>query len=64
MSEISEERPKEETWLAEPAPVMTHDGIDLTLIRWMLSLTPWERLQVLQRHIEAIRRLRDVNPQL
>jgi hypothetical protein len=64
MSEISQERPKEEILLADPAPAMTRDGIDLTLIRWMLSLTPWERLQVLQRHIEAIRRLRDVKPQL
>jgi hypothetical protein len=24
------------------------DGVDLTLIRWMLSLTPAERLDVLQ----------------
>jgi hypothetical protein len=24
------------------------DGVDLTLIRWMLSLTPEERLRVLQ----------------
>ncbi len=24
------------------------DGVDLTLVRWMLSLTPAERLQVLQ----------------
>jgi len=26
------------------------DGVDLTLIRWMLSLTPEERLRVLQEH--------------
>ena len=30
------------------------DGVDLTLIRWMLSLTPAERLQVLQRQVNAI----------
>ncbi|MFN0006273.1 MAG: hypothetical protein ACKVXR_00070 [Planctomycetota bacterium] len=24
------------------------DGVDLTLVRWMLSLTPEERLRVLQ----------------
>jgi hypothetical protein len=33
------------------------DGIDLTLIRWMLSLTPSERLQVLQRNVQSLARL-------
>jgi hypothetical protein len=28
-------------------PTHSEDGVDLTLIRWMLSLTPAERLQVL-----------------
>jgi hypothetical protein len=28
------------------------DGIDVTLIRWMLSLTPAERLQVLQDFVD------------
>ena len=30
------------------APSHSADGVDLTLIRWMLSLTHAERLQVLQ----------------
>jgi hypothetical protein len=30
------------------------DGVDLTLVRWMLSLTPEERLRVLQEHNDAI----------
>ena len=37
------------------------DGVDLTLIRWMLTLTPAERLQALQntvRSIETLRRAR------
>ena len=34
------------------------DGVDLTLIRWMLSLTPAERLDVLQQHAHSILRLR------
>ena len=34
---------------AERAP----DGVDLTLIRWMLSLTPAERLQALQSFVDA-----------
>jgi hypothetical protein len=40
--------------------VRTHseDGIDLTLIRWMLSLTPAQRLQVLQQNASSLTRLR------
>jgi hypothetical protein len=36
----------------------SEDGVDLTLIRGMLSLTPTERLEVLQEHIWSIMRLR------
>ncbi len=39
-------------------PAYSEDGIDLTLIRWMLSLTPSERLLVLQRNVWSILRLR------
>ncbi len=35
------------------------DGVDLTLIRWMLSMTPLERLQTLQNNVRSILRLRD-----
>ncbi|MCK5188392.1 MAG: hypothetical protein KAR43_14805 [Deltaproteobacteria bacterium] len=35
------------------------DGVDLTLIRWMLSMTPTERLQTLQNNVRSILRLRD-----
>ena len=34
------------------------DGVDLTLIRWMLSLTPDERLEVLQSAVRSILELR------
>lgn len=34
------------------------DGVDLTLVRWMLSLTPLERLETLQRTVQSILRLR------
>ncbi len=64
MNEVHQQQPGDNTLVAEPLPVLSRDGVDLTLIRWMLSLTPLERLQVLQRHLEAIRRLRDGNPQL
>jgi hypothetical protein len=33
------------------------DGVDVTLIRWMLSMTPEERLQVLQQSIGSILRM-------
>jgi hypothetical protein len=39
-------------------PTHSEDGVDLTLIRWMLSLTPAERLQVLQENLWSIMRLR------
>lgn len=39
-------------------PERGEDGVDLTLLRWMLSLTPAERLQVLQDNARSIMRLR------
>jgi len=34
------------------------EGVDLTLIRWMLSLTPRERLMALQQAVNSVERLR------
>ncbi|MCE9596166.1 MAG: hypothetical protein K8S98_18405 [Planctomycetes bacterium] len=42
----------------ESSPDYAPDGVDLTLIRWMLSLTPSERLQVLQDHVNAVEKSR------
>lgn len=39
-------------------PTHSDDGVDLTLIRWMLSLTPAERLEALQGTLRSILRLR------
>jgi hypothetical protein len=39
-------------------PTHSRDGVDLTLIRWMLSLTPRERLRVLQQNVRSILKLR------
>jgi hypothetical protein len=44
-----------------PAAEYSEDGVDLSLIRWMLSLTPLERLEFLQRHVNAILRVRELN---
>jgi hypothetical protein len=42
----------------EAEPAYSEDGVDLTLIRWMLSMTPAERLETLQQWIEPIMELR------
>jgi hypothetical protein len=48
----------------EELPLYSEDGVDLTLIRWMLSLTPLERLQTLQQYLKSMQQLRDANPTL
>lgn len=35
------------------------EGVDVSLIRWFLGLTPGERLRVLQNTVNAISRLKD-----
>ncbi len=37
----------------------SEDGVDMTLIRWMLSLTPAERLQVAQQSARSIQEMRN-----
>jgi hypothetical protein len=44
-----------------PPTDYSDDGVDLTLIRWMLSLTPAERLQFLQKHVNGILAMRRLN---
>lgn len=39
-------------------PTHREDGVDVTLIRWMLSLTPAQRLEVLQHAVWSILELR------
>jgi hypothetical protein len=39
----------------------SEDGIDVTLIHWMLRLTPAERLQVLERYLNSVLRIRALN---
>ena len=43
---------------ATEADSVSDGGVDVTLIRWMLSLTPAERLQVLQSNIRSLEKLR------
>jgi len=39
----------------------SEDGIDVTLIDWMLSLTPPERLSFLQRQVNRILAIGELN---
>ena len=58
MSVISENRGADD----QPPPTdYSDDGVDLTLIRWMLSPTPAERLQYLQNHVNEILAIRGLN---
>jgi len=43
-----QDRPELAVPLVEQQPTRSEDCVDLTLIRWMLSLTPAERLQILR----------------
>ncbi len=44
-----------------PVPEYSGDGVDLSLIRWMLSLTPAERLRFLEIRINEILLIRELN---
>jgi hypothetical protein len=48
---------------AQDEPAYSPDGVDLTLIRWMLSLTPAERLDVLQGFVNSVMEIRARNSQ-
>ena len=39
----------------------SEDGVDLTLIRWMLSMTPAERLDTLQQNVNSLLSIRERN---
>jgi hypothetical protein len=43
---------------SEDGRLYSESGVDLTLIHWMLSLTPAERLQMLQQTIRSILRMK------
>lgn len=44
-----------------PDPEYSEDGVDLSLIRWTLSLTPAERLEFLDQRIRDILTIRALN---
>lgn len=57
MADANRDRPTEDA----PLPDYSEDGVDLTLIRWMLSLTPAERLQFHEERINEIHAIRELN---
>jgi hypothetical protein len=54
------QKPRRSPIIHHPGKLPTHtrDGVDFTLIRWMLSLTPAQRLQVLEQNIRSIHKMR------
>jgi hypothetical protein len=44
-----------------PAPDYSGDGVDLSLIRWFLSLTPAHRLEFAERQVNEILAIRELN---
>jgi hypothetical protein len=43
---------------ADPLATESPDGVDLTLIHWTLSLTPLERIELLQDWVDGLAELR------
>lgn len=56
---MSEPEPETEIPFPKHDPNEPDDGVDATLIRWLLSLSVGERLAVLQAQSSALVRLRD-----
>ncbi|MDY0002673.1 MAG: hypothetical protein RBU30_15360 [Polyangia bacterium] len=42
-------------------PDLSEDGVDLTLIRWMLTLTPAERVEYIESIARSIEEIRGLN---
>lgn len=47
---------------APPSGVYDERGVDRSLVRWMLSLTPTQRLEALQTYLEQLAEFRLVEP--
>lgn len=43
------------------SPEKSADGVDVTLIRWMLDLTPEQRLAVLDNYVKDVLEIREAN---
>jgi hypothetical protein len=54
-------RPEDLENQSDYAPDYSPDGVDLSLIRWFLSLTPAERLMFLEDRITDVLKIRALN---
>ena len=45
-------------------PEYSPEGVDLTLIRWFLTLTPAQRLAALEEHLDDLEQMRELNRKL
>jgi hypothetical protein len=60
-------QPNEPEWVGDPPPnesAYSEDGVDLTLIRWFMGLTPAQRLSYLEEFVSAILEMRHVGTRL
>jgi hypothetical protein len=44
-----------------PPPKENEEGVDLTLVRWMLSLSPAERVEHIEDIAKSLRELKELN---
>src|SRR6266849_6632392 len=51
-------KPPDDLYVNNP-PEYDDDGVNLTLLKWFLSLRPAERLQALQQSIRSIEKMRE-----
>ncbi len=58
-AEVSEATQPPET--VEPSEAYSEDGVDVSLIRWMLGLRPKERLEAAQDMIDTVWMLREAS---
>jgi hypothetical protein len=55
---MDEKKPRPEDAVAPLPEISRDDGVDVGLIRWMLSLTPRQRLESLQQAANSLLELR------
>jgi hypothetical protein len=53
------QRPRQDPQFQHQRRTHSEDGVDLTLIRWMLSLTPEQRIRALEDNVYALMRLKN-----
>ena len=58
---VAPRAPRYADFVTEELTDYSNDGVDLTLIRWTLSLTPLQRIQFLEERINEILAIRELN---